>query len=107
MVVPRGGLLFGLGLQAAGEEAKNGLPPFFKSASLRSFSCTQEYLAVVDDPPLDLQFNPSGYLLLASEKGAAIMENNVKVQRWVPGVASELLLSCMYAVNSYTRSGLG
>ncbi|XP_014398897.1 PREDICTED: FAD-dependent oxidoreductase domain-containing protein 1 isoform X2 [Myotis brandtii] len=40
-----------------------------------------EYLAVVDDPPLDVQFNPSGYLLLASEKGAAIMESNVKVQR--------------------------
>nr|KAF6403383.1 FAD dependent oxidoreductase domain containing 1 [Molossus molossus] len=40
-----------------------------------------DYLAVVDDPPLDLRFNPSGYLLLASEKGAAIMENNVKVQR--------------------------
>ncbi|KAB1255022.1 FAD-dependent oxidoreductase domain-containing protein 1 [Camelus dromedarius] len=39
-----------------------------------------EYLAVVDDPPLDLQFNPSGYLFLASEKGAATMENNVKVQ---------------------------
>ncbi|XP_045339359.1 FAD-dependent oxidoreductase domain-containing protein 1 isoform X3 [Leopardus geoffroyi] len=37
-----------------------------------------EYLAVADDPPLDIQFNPSGYLLLASEKGAAIMENNVK-----------------------------
>lgn len=40
-----------------------------------------EYLAVVNDPPLDVQFNPSGYLLLASEKDAAIMENNVKVQR--------------------------
>ncbi|XP_072810094.1 FAD-dependent oxidoreductase domain-containing protein 1 isoform X4 [Vicugna pacos] len=40
-----------------------------------------EYLAVVDDPPLDLRFNPSGYLFLASEKGAATMENNVKVQR--------------------------
>nr|KAF6311756.1 FAD dependent oxidoreductase domain containing 1 [Pipistrellus kuhlii] len=40
-----------------------------------------EYLAVVNDPPLDVQFNPSGYLFLASEKGAAIMENNVKVQR--------------------------
>ncbi|XP_054435404.1 FAD-dependent oxidoreductase domain-containing protein 1 [Pteronotus mesoamericanus] len=40
-----------------------------------------DYLAVVDDPPLDLQFNPSGYLLLASEKDASIMENNVKVQR--------------------------
>ncbi|XP_064124956.1 FAD-dependent oxidoreductase domain-containing protein 1 isoform X1 [Loxodonta africana] len=40
-----------------------------------------DYLAVVDDPPVDLQFNPSGYLLLASEKGAAVMESNVKVQR--------------------------
>ncbi|XP_075420219.1 FAD-dependent oxidoreductase domain-containing protein 1 isoform X1 [Tenrec ecaudatus] len=40
-----------------------------------------EYLAVVDSPPLDLQFNPSGYLLLSSEKGAAVMESNVKVQR--------------------------
>jgi len=40
-----------------------------------------EYLAVVDDPPLDIQFNPSGYLLLASEKGAAVMESSVKVQR--------------------------
>uniref|UniRef100_A0A8C8Z9M0 FAD-dependent oxidoreductase domain-containing protein 1 n=1 Tax=Prolemur simus TaxID=1328070 RepID=A0A8C8Z9M0_PROSS len=40
-----------------------------------------EYLAVVDAPPLDLQFNPLGYLLLASEKGAATMESNVKVQR--------------------------
>ena len=47
-------------------------------------------LAVVDDPPLDLQFNPSGYLLLASEEGAAIMERNVKMQRWVPGAASVL-----------------
>ncbi|XP_065737534.1 FAD-dependent oxidoreductase domain-containing protein 1 isoform X1 [Phocoena phocoena] len=46
-----------------------------------TFLCTQEYLAVVDDPPLDLQFNPSGYLFLASEEGATIMENNVKVQR--------------------------
>lgn len=43
-----------------------------------------DYLAVVDDPPLDLQFNPCGYLLLASEKSAALMENNVKVQRKEP-----------------------
>lgn len=40
---------------------------------------------MVDDPPLDIQFNPSGYLLLASEKGAAVLESNVRVQRWVPG----------------------
>lgn len=48
---------------------------------------------MVDDPPLDLQFNPSGYLLLASEEGAAIMERNVKMQRWAPGAASVLHLS--------------
>ncbi|XP_023557269.1 FAD-dependent oxidoreductase domain-containing protein 1 [Octodon degus] len=40
-----------------------------------------EHLAVVDAPPVDLQFNPSGYLLLASEEGAAILESNVKMQR--------------------------
>lgn len=55
---------------------------------------------MVNDPPLDPQFNPSGYLLLASEKGAAIMENNVKMQRWVPDVASKLLLSHIYTVSS-------
>lgn len=55
--------------------------------------CTQEYLAVTNAPPLDLQFNPSGYLLLASEKDAAAMESNVKVQKWVPGTASQLLCS--------------
>ncbi|KAM6172591.1 FAD-dependent oxidoreductase domain-containing protein 1 [Erethizon dorsatum] len=40
-----------------------------------------EHLAVVDAPPLDLQFNPSGYLLLASEEGAAVLESNVRMQR--------------------------
>ncbi|XP_051053016.1 FAD-dependent oxidoreductase domain-containing protein 1 isoform X3 [Phodopus roborovskii] len=40
-----------------------------------------EYLAVVDAPLVDLQFNPSGCLLLASEKDAATLENNVKMQR--------------------------
>lgn len=50
---------------------------------------------MVDDPPLDLQFNPSGYLLLASEEGAAIMEHNVKMQRWAPGAASALHLSTL------------
>lgn len=40
-----------------------------------------EYLAVMDAPLVDLQFNPSGCLLLASEKDAATLENNVKMQR--------------------------
>ncbi|XP_055129659.1 FAD-dependent oxidoreductase domain-containing protein 1 isoform X9 [Symphalangus syndactylus] len=50
----------------------------FSASFLRNIN---EYLAVVDAPPLDLQFNPSGYLLLASEKDAAAMESKVKVQR--------------------------
>ncbi|XP_003472605.1 FAD-dependent oxidoreductase domain-containing protein 1 isoform X2 [Cavia porcellus] len=40
-----------------------------------------EHLAVADAPPVDLQFNPSGYLLLASEEGAAVLESNVRMQR--------------------------
>lgn len=58
---------------------------------------------MVNDPPLDVQFNPSGYLLLASEKDAAIMENNVKVQRWVPGTESPP--SHMQAVSPKPRPG--
>ncbi|XP_014444306.1 FAD-dependent oxidoreductase domain-containing protein 1 [Tupaia chinensis] len=50
----------------------------FSASFLRNIN---EYLAVVDDPPVDLQFSPSGYLMLASEKGAVTMENNVRVQR--------------------------
>ncbi|XP_063584342.1 FAD-dependent oxidoreductase domain-containing protein 1 isoform X8 [Pongo abelii] len=52
----------------------------FSASFLRNIN---EYLAVVDAPPLDLRFSPSGYLLLASEKDAAAMESNVKVQRQV------------------------
>nr|XP_012805844.1 FAD-dependent oxidoreductase domain-containing protein 1 isoform X2 [Jaculus jaculus] len=40
-----------------------------------------EHLAVVDAPPVDLKFNPAGYLVLASEKDAASLENKVRVQR--------------------------
>ncbi|KAK2099729.1 FAD-dependent oxidoreductase domain-containing protein 1 [Saguinus oedipus] len=67
----------------------------FSASFLRNIN---EHLAVVDAPPLDLQFNPLGYLWLASEKDAAAMENNVKVQRWVPGTASQLLCGQRYLV---------
>ncbi|KAJ6656065.1 hypothetical protein lerEdw1_004471 [Lerista edwardsae] len=40
-----------------------------------------DYLGVVNQPPVDIQFNPMGYLFLASEEGAAILEENVQVQR--------------------------
>ncbi|XP_063167528.1 FAD-dependent oxidoreductase domain-containing protein 1 [Candoia aspera] len=49
-----------------------------------------DYLGVVGEPPIDIQFNPSGYLFLASENEAAILEENVNIQR-KEGVAVSLL----------------
>ncbi|XP_075046556.1 FAD-dependent oxidoreductase domain-containing protein 1-like isoform X8 [Mixophyes fleayi] len=40
-----------------------------------------EYLDVTDEDPVDIQFNPSGYLFLASEKGAEILQENYRIQR--------------------------
>ncbi|XP_062995403.1 FAD-dependent oxidoreductase domain-containing protein 1 isoform X2 [Elgaria multicarinata webbii] len=40
-----------------------------------------EYLCIVNQPPIDIQFNPSGYLFLASEESAAVLEENVQIQR--------------------------
>ncbi|KAM9541242.1 FAD-dependent oxidoreductase domain-containing protein 1 [Salvelinus alpinus] len=41
-----------------------------------------EHLSVLNDDPVDLQFNHSGYLFLASEKVAHIMEENYNTQRY-------------------------
>ncbi|XP_016295969.1 FAD-dependent oxidoreductase domain-containing protein 1-like [Sinocyclocheilus anshuiensis] len=41
------------------------------------------HLWVVNEDPVDLQFNHSGYLFLASEKSAHIMEENYRTQRYV------------------------
>lgn len=41
------------------------------------------HLCVVNEDPVDLQFNHSGYLFLASEKSAHIMEENYRTQRYV------------------------
>ncbi|XP_069080612.1 FAD-dependent oxidoreductase domain-containing protein 1 isoform X2 [Pleurodeles waltl] len=40
-----------------------------------------EYLGVLNEDPIDIQFNPSGYLFLASEKTALKLEKNVQIQR--------------------------
>ncbi|RXN18877.1 FAD-dependent oxidoreductase domain-containing 1 [Labeo rohita] len=40
------------------------------------------HLSVVNEDPVDLQFNHSGYLFLASEKSAHIMEENYRTQRY-------------------------
>ncbi|XP_072283449.1 FAD-dependent oxidoreductase domain-containing protein 1 [Pyxicephalus adspersus] len=40
-----------------------------------------EYLGVIGEDPIDIQFNPSGYLFLSSEKSAEILQENYKMQR--------------------------
>ncbi|XP_069470304.1 FAD-dependent oxidoreductase domain-containing protein 1 isoform X2 [Ambystoma mexicanum] len=40
-----------------------------------------EYLGILNEDPIDIQFNPSGYLFLASEEGAPTLEDNVRIQR--------------------------
>ncbi|KAH0623247.1 hypothetical protein JD844_031333 [Phrynosoma platyrhinos] len=50
----------------------------FSADFLRSID---EYLHVIGQPPVDIQFNPSGYLFLASDEKAAVLEENVQVQR--------------------------
>lgn len=41
----------------------------------------QEHLGMLNEEPIDLQFNHSGYLFLASEASAHIMEKNYAVQK--------------------------
>ncbi|KAG5279132.1 hypothetical protein AALO_G00074410 [Alosa alosa] len=40
-----------------------------------------DHLGVLNEDPVDLQFNHSGYLFIASEKGAHVMETNYQTQR--------------------------
>ncbi|XP_061607322.1 FAD-dependent oxidoreductase domain-containing protein 1 isoform X1 [Phyllopteryx taeniolatus] len=40
-----------------------------------------EHLGVLNEDPVDVQFNQAGYLLLASDKAAHIMEDNYHTQR--------------------------
>lgn len=49
-----------------------------------------EYLGVLHEEPVDLQFNQSGYLFLASEAVAHIMEENYNTQRSVGAKVSLL-----------------
>ncbi|NXA65739.1 FXRD1 protein, partial [Mohoua ochrocephala] len=41
----------------------------------------QEHLGVPNEPPIDIQFQPSGYLFLASPQSAAMLEATVQIQR--------------------------
>ncbi|NXP64450.1 FXRD1 protein, partial [Chloropsis cyanopogon] len=49
--------------------------------SLWSPVSLQEYLGVPNEPPIDIQFQPSGYLFLASPQNAAALEATVQFQR--------------------------
>ncbi|KAK5608629.1 hypothetical protein CRENBAI_022868 [Crenichthys baileyi] len=49
-----------------------------------------EHLSVVNEDPVDLQFNQSGYLFLASEEVAHIMEQNYDTQRFAGAKVSLL-----------------
>lgn len=49
-----------------------------------------EHLGVLNEDPVDLQFNQSGYLFLASEEVAHIMEENYRTQRYAGAKVSLL-----------------
>ncbi|XP_048417980.1 FAD-dependent oxidoreductase domain-containing protein 1 isoform X2 [Stegostoma tigrinum] len=49
-----------------------------------------EHLNVVNEDPVDIQFNPSGYLFLAGQEQSAILEENYRIQR-AEGAAVTLL----------------
>lgn len=49
-----------------------------------------EHLGVLNEDPVDLQFNQSGYLFLANEKVAHIMEENHSTQRYAGAKVSLL-----------------
>ncbi|NXA06675.1 FXRD1 protein, partial [Sapayoa aenigma] len=50
----------------------------FSASFLRDIN---EHLWVPNEPPIDIQFQPSGYLFLASPEGAAELEATVQLQR--------------------------
>ncbi|XP_051494658.1 FAD-dependent oxidoreductase domain-containing protein 1 isoform X2 [Apus apus] len=50
----------------------------FSASFLRNIN---EHLGVPNEPPIDIQFQPSGYLFLASPKDAAALEATVQLQR--------------------------
>ncbi|XP_009080799.1 PREDICTED: FAD-dependent oxidoreductase domain-containing protein 1, partial [Acanthisitta chloris] len=50
----------------------------FSASFLRNIN---EHLGVLNEPPIDIQFQPSGYLFLASPEGSARLEDTVQLQR--------------------------
>ncbi|NWI38580.1 FXRD1 protein, partial [Picathartes gymnocephalus] len=63
------------GVIRAGGNLGNQAPLIVDPVSL------QEHLGVPNEPPIDIQFQPSGYLFLASPQSAATLEAAVQFQR--------------------------
>ncbi|XP_036379575.1 FAD-dependent oxidoreductase domain-containing protein 1 [Megalops cyprinoides] len=72
-------------LSAGGIRQQFSLPEniYLSMESAEFMRNINEHLSVLNEDPVDLQFNHSGYLFLASENGAAIMEENYSTQRHV------------------------
>ncbi|KAI4790906.1 hypothetical protein KUCAC02_034327 [Chaenocephalus aceratus] len=70
-------------LSAGGIRQQFSLPEniCLSMASAQFMKNINEHLHVLNEDPVDLQFNHSGYLFLANEEVAHIMEENYKTQR--------------------------
>nr|XP_040036624.1 FAD-dependent oxidoreductase domain-containing protein 1 [Gasterosteus aculeatus aculeatus] len=70
-------------LSAGGIRQQFSLPEniHLSLASAHFMRNINEHLGVLNEDPVDLQFNHSGYLFLATEKAAHIMEENYSTQR--------------------------
>uniref|UniRef100_A0A3Q3WNE6 FAD-dependent oxidoreductase domain-containing protein 1 n=1 Tax=Mola mola TaxID=94237 RepID=A0A3Q3WNE6_MOLML len=70
-------------LSAGGIRQQFSLPEniYLSLASAQFMRNVNEHLDVLNEDPVDLQFHHSGYLFLASEDGAHIMEGNYRTQR--------------------------
>ncbi|KAG8008482.1 FAD-dependent oxidoreductase domain-containing protein 1 [Nibea albiflora] len=71
-------------LSAGGIRQQFSLPENIQlsMASVDFMRNINEHLSVLNEDPVDLQFNQSGYLFLASEDVAHIMETNYRTQRY-------------------------
>lgn len=79
-------------LSAGGIRQQFSLPEniHLSLASAHFMRNINEHLGVLNEDPVDLQFNHSGYLLLASEGVAHIMEENYSTQRYAGAKVSLL-----------------
>ncbi|XP_071883836.1 FAD-dependent oxidoreductase domain-containing protein 1 isoform X1 [Anas platyrhynchos] len=64
-----------------GTQRRGVSPPHLAHQAVCPSPPPQDYLWVPNEPPVDVQFQPSGYLFLASQRGAATLEAGMKLQR--------------------------